>query len=157
MQMLDLTSISGTWRPTSHSARSEIRRKPAELRPYDRLLAQSVPLGAEYAADPERTGMVLESLAYESMKRVTPAYYDKTLIGKYFRDDESVEMLDIILKTRVFDLGWYYQLGLYNDEILYMVYAEKNNWASRYEKYESKALADTERINSAFEEFLGRQ
>jgi hypothetical protein len=107
--------------------------------------------------DPERTGMVLESLAYESMKRVTPAYYDKTLIGKYFRDDESVEMLDIILKTRVFDLGWYYQLGLYNDEILYMVYAEKNNWASRYEKYESKALADTERINSAFEEFLGRQ
>ena len=104
--------------------------------------------------DASRTGMILEDLAYESMNLVTPAYYENTLIGKYFRDDESADMLDIILSTRVFDLGWYYQLGLYNDEILYMVYGEKNDWASRYAKYESKALEDAERINGLFSETI---
>ncbi len=105
--------------------------------------------------DPDRTGMVLEALAYESLNIVTPGYYEKTLVGKYMRDEESRDMLDIILSTRVFDLGWYYQLGLYNDEILYMVYAEKNDWASRYAKYESKALEDAARINALFAETIG--
>lgn len=56
-------------------------------------------------SDEERTGAVLEALAYQGMELVTPAYYEKTLKGKYFRDDESSEMLDIILSTRVYDPG----------------------------------------------------
>jgi hypothetical protein len=36
-----------------------------------------------------------------------------------------------------------------------MVYAEKNDWASRYAKYESKALEDAARINALFAETIG--
>lgn len=103
----------------------------------------------------DMTGIVLEALAAESLDKVTPAYYDKTLIGKYFRDEESVAMLDIILSTRVYDLGWYYQLGLYNDEILYLVYEFDTDFASRYAKYETKALEDVKRINTTFAENVG--
>ena len=97
---------------------------------------------------------MLELLAAESLDKVTPAYYDKTLIGKYFRDDESAAMLDIIFSNRVYDLGWYYKLGLYNDEILYLVYQTDTDFASRYAKYESKALEDVARINDTFSQTL---
>lgn len=47
-------------------------------------------------SDPERCGILLEAMAYESSKTVLPAYYDILLKGKGARDDESEEMLDII-------------------------------------------------------------
>lgn len=99
---------------------------------------------------PECSGVILEALAAESLDKVTPAYYEKTLIGKYFRDDESIQMLDIILSTRVYDLGWYYQIGKYNDEILYLVYESDTDFTSRYTKYETIALDDIKRINETF-------
>jgi len=106
-------------------------------------------------ADEERTGAVLEALAYQGQQLVTPAYYEKTLKGKYFRDDESSEMLDIILSTRVYDLGWYFQIGLYNDEILYLVYNSDKDFASRYAKNESLAAEDIKRVNEAFTATMG--
>lgn len=72
------------------------------------------------AADPERTSVILEAIASESAKSVLPAYYDIALKTKYTRDDESMEMLDIIFNNRVFDLGdtiWCDQLrdGVFRD------------------------------------------
>lgn len=55
--------------------------------------------------DYEKIGSFVEAMAYESMYTVTPAYYETALTGKYFRDPESSEMLDIILQSRTFDLG----------------------------------------------------
>lgn len=104
---------------------------------------------------PECSGVILEALAAESPDTVTSAYYEKTLIGKYFRDDESTAMLDIILSTRVYDLGWYYQIGKYNDEILYLVYESDTDFTSRYLKYESAALEDVRRINGTFAKNFG--
>ena len=40
-----------------------------------------------------------------------PAYYDVALTGKHIRDEDSAEMLDIILDGRVFDLGYIYNVG----------------------------------------------
>jgi len=53
----------------------------------------------------ERTGAVLEALSSESLDTVVTAYYDKALTGKYARDEESLEMLEIIMANRVFDYG----------------------------------------------------
>ena len=36
---------------------------------------------------------------------VTPAYYDVALSGKFTRDEESAEMLEIIRRHRVYDFG----------------------------------------------------
>ncbi|MBO4423324.1 MAG: extracellular solute-binding protein [Clostridia bacterium] len=53
----------------------------------------------------EKIAAFVEAMSYESMYTLTPAYYETALTGKYFRDPESKEMLDIILQSRTFDLG----------------------------------------------------
>lgn len=57
------------------------------------------------AKDPERSGLILDAMGYESMKLVTPAYYDILLGGKVARDEESREMLDIIRGSFRFDFA----------------------------------------------------
>ena len=44
----------------------------------------------------DRLGAVLELLAYESYKTVTPAYYEEALKIKYTRDDTAAQIIDII-------------------------------------------------------------
>ncbi len=61
--------------------------------------------------DPERTGIIMEALCAESHKNVVPAFYDLTLKTKGARDDESADMLDLILDGRYTTLvsayeGW---------------------------------------------------
>lgn len=55
-------------------------------------------------ADLERTGVLLEALAYESMKTVKPVFYDGMLRGKISRDNDSEAMLDIVFTTLQYDL-----------------------------------------------------
>ncbi len=100
--------------------------------------------------DAERTGIILEALAAESYNTVTPAYYEKTLVGKYIRDEESEEMLDIILSSHVYDLGWFYQVGKYCDEVLYLWWYKREDFTSMYEKHLKVAEKNLTEINEAF-------
>ncbi len=59
-------------------------------------------------SDTERTGIITEALCAESYKKVVPAYYEVALKTKYTRDDESIAMIDNIVNSRVFDLGYVY-------------------------------------------------
>ncbi|MHB1154790.1 MAG: hypothetical protein ACYCWE_07300 [Eubacteriales bacterium] len=59
----------------------------------------------------ERVSVILESMAAKSMQLLRPAYYDIALNGKYLRDEESIEMLDIVIAERVYDLGLAYGFG----------------------------------------------
>jgi len=59
----------------------------------------------------EATGFILEALCAESMYTVRPAFYEQTLINKMMRDEDSSEMLDIILASRTYDLGAIYNWG----------------------------------------------
>ena len=61
--------------------------------------------------DVEFTGTLLEAYAAASYQYMTPAYYDITLVGKYARDEESKEMLDILLVNRTYDLWLIYGWG----------------------------------------------
>lgn len=58
-------------------------------------------------SDADRVSAVLEALAYYGWKDVLPAYYDVALSVKFARDDDSVNMLDIIRDNRSFDIGYY--------------------------------------------------
>jgi ABC-type glycerol-3-phosphate transport system substrate-binding protein len=58
--------------------------------------------------NPDMTGMVCELLAYESQTTTMPAYYDILLTGKFARDEETVEMFDIIYSNIVYDYGMNY-------------------------------------------------
>ncbi|MCL2517775.1 MAG: hypothetical protein FWF15_04350 [Oscillospiraceae bacterium] len=104
------------------------------------------------AANPEMSAIILEALAAESMYNITPAYYDVTLTGKFFRDDESREMLDIIFSTRGYDVGLFYQVGGYTSTLLEMLNSLRNDFTSVYQKDEAKALQQIDTINQAFSE-----
>ena len=102
-------------------------------------------------ADQARTGAVIESLAYYGQKQLTPAYYETTLKGKYFRDEESAAMLDLIFKSRFFDIGMYYQFGGYNEMVITMMQQKKTDFVSMYEKKEAKALEKIAEVNAAYD------
>jgi hypothetical protein len=110
-----------------------------------------VPVGQD---DISRTGALLEAMAAESMYTLKPAYYDIALKGKYIRDEESEEMLDLIFDSKIYDLGWLYQIGGYNEEIMNLYRNRKTDFISMYEKREEKAYKDIAKINEAFDEIL---
>ena len=82
--------------------------------------------------DLERTSVIMEALAVESRNLVLPAYLEKALRTKYSRDDESLEMLDIIEQSRTSDFGlnMIVRAPLVNDGIA----KKKNDFASAIEK-----------------------
>lgn len=99
----------------------------------------------------ERLGPTLEALAIISQQRVTPAYYDTVLQRKSVRDEESQGMLDIIFKTRTYDLCMYYSnIGL---EPLFKtsVNDNKTNFASNYSKKEKTAKKALDKLIKKFE------
>ena len=55
--------------------------------------------------DLEFTGAMLEALNCESANSVVPAYYEIALKGKYSRDNESEQMLQLISDNRIIDIG----------------------------------------------------
>ncbi len=70
---------------------------------YHEVMA--VPLTAQNL---ERVGTITEALCAESYKTLIPAYYDKALKVKGARDADSVEMIDMLVNSRVFDFGYLY-------------------------------------------------
>ena len=60
---------------------------------------------------PDDTGFILEALCAESRYTVRPAFFDSTLTRKMMRDEDSIEMLYIILASRAYDPGLIYNWG----------------------------------------------
>ena len=102
-----------------------------------------------YTADPERSSAVSELLAYYGKEYLTPAYYEKTLCGKYIRDEESSEMLDIIFASHVFDIGIYYDIGGYFDEIG-KHFETRSSLSTIYDTYKLSAQSKIDKINRSF-------
>ncbi len=80
---------------------------------YDESQQDYITYIANYAAmcgipvttsDAERTGTILENLCAYSYGDLRKAYVDTTLNFKYIRDEESKEMLDLILSSGRFNL-----------------------------------------------------
>lgn len=104
-----------------------------------------------FSEDIERTGVVTEVLAWASQSTLTPAYYEKTLVGSIIRDEESAEMLDIIFGSRVFDVGAYYKIGSFTSNIPTLVSDNKiDTFASSVERATRAANIQIKQINTQF-------
>ncbi len=101
--------------------------------------------------DVERTGVITEALAYYGKQIVTPAYYDVSLIGQSTRDEESAGMLDIIFDSLVFDLGFYYRVGTYNQQLINMTQRGDSNFTSMYDTYKNSAVNLLNVINEYYQ------
>jgi hypothetical protein len=59
-------------------------------------------------AEPSKAAAVLDAMAYLSMKDVRPAYFESVLSNKQLRNEDSIEMLQIILDSRNVHIGYVY-------------------------------------------------
>ena len=57
------------------------------------------------AGDMALTGSILEDMTWESSKTVREAFIETTLKGKYARDNESADMIDVIINSIRVDYG----------------------------------------------------
>lgn len=87
-------------------------------------------------ADPDETGALMEAMACYGFNNVVPEYYEITLKRKNARDEESMEMLDVIFRSRTIDLGDTWWTGTIRDGFFGdSVFRENNrNFASSYAK-----------------------
>ena len=106
-------------------------------------------LSVPSTADPEVSGAVLEAMAYESRYTLLPAYYEVMLKTKVSRDSDSEEMLNIIFGNMAYDLGGIYNFGGIVGELMYHTMTFKRTMASFYEKNESKANKDIDKLVTA--------
>ena len=105
--------------------------------------ALSIPITAQ---DLDRTAIIMEALSAESKYTLVPAYYDVSLKTKHSRDDESSEMLDIILSNRVLDIGDVYNFADFGIEFYRRAIANDRNLASFYEKYEGRVNKELDKL-----------
>ncbi|MBQ7699773.1 MAG: hypothetical protein IJT49_05475 [Clostridia bacterium] len=92
----------------------------------------------------EFTGFALEALCSESYKTVTPAYYEQTLKRKSQRDADSWDMLDIVFRNRLWDLGYYARWGGIDDSFIGQI---KKGTGSFAKWYKSASKSATKAIN----------
>ena len=103
------------------------------------------------ASDLERTGMIIEDLCAESRYTLQPAYYEVNLRGKFVRDDDSQEMLDIILNNTAYDIGYIYNFGSFAMTIVYFGKDKKTTYVSTFEKMGQRMQNDIDKMIEKYE------
>ncbi len=103
-----------------------------------------------YAEDLERTGIIIEAYAAETYKQVMPVYYDKALGDKYMRDDDSIEMMDIIYGGIVYDFGYVFDTWMGCTWTLpYMIRDNTTDISAYWASVESKVTAHYDELYDA--------
>ena len=104
------------------------------------------------ASNLARTGAILEDLSAESRYTLQAAYYEINLRGKYARDDESQEMLDIILNNTAHDIGYVYNFGSFaGDTMLRHGQNKRTDYASAFERAEIRMQQAIDKVVEAYE------
>ena len=96
--------------------------------------------------DTERAGNILNAMGYYSQKHIMPAYYDISITNKLVRDEDSLDMINIILSNRIHDLANLYDWG--GIRTLFgsiAVSGKANTFMSEFAKIETKVTAGIEK------------
>ena len=114
-----------------------------------RYTITSVPTTAQ---EPEQIEMLLEAMASEGYNKIVPAYYDIALKGKYTRDAETVDMLDIISGSSWFDFCdiYFTELGYISDFMSNYVLGSANGLVSSFEKQRKAFEKNLEKLREAY-------
>lgn len=100
---------------------------------------------------PERTGIILEALNYESYVHLRPEFFDTVLHNKCLRDEESVKILTLLHENKKCDFGFNFDTtGLGFQVLSTLVEGKKSyDFASYYQTIESK-------LNNGFEKLISK-
>ena len=73
------------------------------------------------------------------MASVVPEYIEKVIKGKSTRDEQSIDMLEIIFQNRIYDLGLINDWGKLASGFMNLVFNNQNNYANLYKKVSKSA------------------
>lgn len=105
-----------------------------------------VPITAE---DPERSGNVIDALGASAYDLISPSLYDVIASVKNVRDEESAEMVQLIIRNRVFDMSHMYYIA--GDDFVYdLLKAKSTDVASYFAKKEAAAQKTVEKLIEDF-------
>jgi hypothetical protein len=107
----------------------------------------------------ELVGAATEAMASESYRQLTPTYFETALKVKYTRDEESSQMLDIILNGATFNFGVVYSESLSNVGYIMrdlLLFNDKNkSFAAYWEKGETKFQKALDKVIDKFTDLSG--
>lgn len=99
--------------------------------------------------DPVRSAVVGDAINYIYYKDVWPTFSEVTLKAKNLRNDDSIEMLGIILKSAAPQLGGVYSIGAdYTNALSAKLRAGDSAVASLLASYKDAIEADLEKVNN---------
>ncbi len=107
-------------------------------------------------SDLEYLSIVIEGIASESYRVVTPELKETYLKRKITRDAESAEMIDFVVRNRVFDMGYvnlYDGAGSFVRELLGK---KATDISSTMETYKTKSAKKIQNIVKAFDKSLAK-
>ncbi len=116
----------------------ETQEKYRVVQATDQSSSISVPVTN---SDLDRTSILIEALSYESSVTTLPAYIETTIKGKHARDEESIEMIELIFDNRVFDLGLVFDWGGSRNFYTTLGKSGSTNVASELEKNKEAYVA----------------
>lgn len=113
----------------------------AEQEHYNTILHDSCTLFGlpKTNSQPEATSAVLEALAAESFKAVSPAYYEVALKAKYTRDAKSAQMIDLIRENITADFA--FQYSNYLNNIAHIFRTQLNSKNQQLASYVAKQVS----------------
>lgn len=103
-------------------------------------------------ADLESTGIILAEMSYRGYTELLPALYDTTLTGKCARDDDSVEMLDMIFSKTEYDIGMLFDFGGVRTKVRTIYQELDGNFASAFASLDTKVDKNIADLIEAVEE-----
>jgi hypothetical protein len=103
--------------------------------------------------NPDFTGAVLDAMAYVSAKDVTPVLFDVSVSQKRLRNEESIEMLQLIKNSGSFDVGSAYgwTTDFYNSIKSSLGLGKSFDAVSNIEKSKDKINASIEKTMEYFD------
>ena len=102
----------------------------------------------------EFVSVILESLASEAYMTVTPVLKETYLKRKYTRDADSMDMLDYVIRNRVFDMGYVFLYSNVGSYVRDLLVKGAQNISSTVKSYSRIGPKYVERIVKSFDKSL---
>ncbi len=120
---------------------------------YSAYLGYTIPILflASNTPDPERNGTIMEALCTASYDNVTPQMYEIVTKLKNVRDEDSSEMIEIIIRNKFIDTAHFYNIQGYGTIPRDIIVNKTGNIASVLKSYERIAAKEWEKILDSFD------
>jgi hypothetical protein len=102
-------------------------------------------------SDPERTGTIMEACSTASYDHVTPKMFEIVTKLKNVRDEDSSEMIEVIIRNKHIDTAHFYDVEGYGTLPRNVIGQKSANIASMIKAFERIAAKEWDKIITEFD------